>query len=862
MEKKDKEKKPRKVKSIKKVKDEVLNEEMVNNKKNKKDKKKGKKGWKVFKICLFIFIALAIVCAGVVLGVITGIIDKTDSISPEELKNLEETSHVYDMNGNEIGSFSGEINRVLVKYSDLPQSLIDSVVAIEDERFFTHKGVDMKRTLAAIVTYVLNGGDSTFGGSTITQQLIKNISEDKDKTWVRKIREWYRAYNIETVLEKDEIIISYLNTIYLGDGCYGVQAASKNYFGKSVNDLTIAESAILGAIIQSPEATNPYRSEEARERLLTRQKVVLDKMLSLGKITKEQYDEAYATEIAFKKAENDETDVVQSYFVDAVFEAVVKDLMEEKDTNKATAEMLLYTGGYKINTTMDPTVQAAIDEAYNNPNLFYTDEQGYFMQSSMVVLDHNTGNIVGLIGGAGEKTGNRSLNRATQTTRQSGSCMKPIAAYGPAFEKGILSPGSGLDDSLAGISQNIKEWYGYYNGYVTVRNAVAQSMNLPAHRAILNAGVDYAYNFAKNIGLNSLVETDKTASLALGGLTYGVSVLEMANAYATFANKGVYIEPKIYTTVTDSAGNIVLDNTESTARVAMKESTAFMITSCLESVVIGGTASGHVGLGGKGISVAGKTGNTNDDLDQWFCGYTPYYTIACWNGYDKNERAIGWRKIGSYPYTSVYLFNQVMNKICEGKPGATFGNRPNTVTSAELCKVSGLVATDACKKDPRGSQVGSDYIEVGKIPTETCTIHKMVTVCKKTGKIAGENCSDKEEKSYITRDAVPNVKPRDWDFMLPTETCNTCEKVVEKPKEENNKVDVYNDKKPTTKPNTNTSTNNKPTTNNNNNTTKPNNNTSNNSNTTKPNTNNNTNSNTNTSTDNKQNTNTNNNSNT
>ena len=811
MNRKEKENKPRKVKSVKKVDKEVLKEEKINKKANKK---KGKKGWKIFKICLFLFIALAIIGTGIVLGIITGIVDKTDSIKPEELKNLEQTSHVYDINGNEIGTFSGEQNRILIKYSDLPKSVIDAVISIEDERFLEHKGVDIKRTAAAIVTYVLNGGDSTFGGSTITQQLIKNISKDSDKTWVRKIREWYRAFNIETVLEKDEILTSYLNTIYLGDGCYGVQAASKNYFGKTVNELNIAEAAVIGAIIQSPEATNPYRSDKAKERLIERQKVVLNKMLSLGKITQEEYDEASNYELVFKKAEETAGASVQSYFVDAVFEAVLEDLMEERNMSKSAAEYLLYTGGYNIYTTMDPKVQSAIDEAYGSDLLFYTEADGTFMQSAMVVIDHSNGNVVGLSGGAGQKTGDRSFNRATQAARQPGSCMKPVAAYGPAFERGILSPGSGLDDSHVGFTTyKPNEWYGFFYGYVTVRHALEQSMNVPAVRALQKVGVDYAYNFAKSLGLHNLIEQDKGLPMALGGLHGGVTVMEMANAYATFANKGVYIEPKLYTLVTDSHGEEVLNNNESTAKVVMKESTAFMITSCLESVTINGTARGYVNLSAKRISVAGKTGETNDYKDQWFCGYTPYYAIACWNGYDKNEKPIGTRKIGSYPYTSVYLFNQVMNKICEGKEPATFGNKPNTVTSAELCKTSGLVATEACKKDQRGSQVGVDYAEVGKIPTETCSIHKMATVCKKSGKLVGENCTETEEKSYITRESEPPVKTRDWGYMLPTETCTTCEKVEEKPKDED--VDIYTETtKPTTKPNTNNNTSNNNTNNN------------------------------------------------
>lgn len=793
MDKNNERKKPRKVKSVKKVDTKIMDDEKGY--KNKR-KKKGKKGWKIFRICLFIFIALCIIGAGVVMGIITGIVDKTESVSPEELKNLKQTSFVYDKDGNQIGSFSDEENRVLVKYSDLPKSLVDAIVAIEDERFFTHKGVDVKRTVAAVFTYVLNGGDSTFGGSTLTQQLIKNISKDDEKSWVRKVREWYRAFNIETVLSKEEILESYANTIYLGDGCYGVQAASQNYFGKPVNEVDIAQSAVLAAIIQSPEATNPYRSDEAREKLLNRQKIVLDKMLSLGKISQEEYDKANKEEIKFEKAKASEnTGSVQSYFVDAVFEAVLEDLMEEKNINKAAATVLLYTGGYKINTTMDPAVQGVIDRAYANPTLFYTDPDGKYMQSAMVVMDQSNGNVVGLIGGAGEKTGARSFNRATDAKRQPGSCTKPIAAYGPAFERGVLSPGSGLDDSHAGMTYKPNEWYGYFNGYVTVRHAIEQSMNVPAVRALQKAGVEYGYNFAKSLGLYNLVESDKTQSLAIGGIS-GVTVMEVANAYATFANKGVHIDPKLYTTVTDYYGNEVLNNNKSTAKVVMKESTAYMITSCLQSVVTNGTARGYVGMGNSGIAVAGKTGETDSQKDQWFCGYTPYYTIACWNGYDGHDKSIGYRKIGSYPYTSVYLFNQVMNEICAGKPAASF-TQPNSVTSTELCKVSGLIATDACKKDPRGSQVGVDLVAVGSVPTETCNIHKMVKVCKKTGLLASDKCKETEERSYITRDAEPAIKPRDWDYMLPTKTCEECAKQKEEEKKSNidkntgNSVEIY-----------------------------------------------------------------------
>lgn len=771
----DKETKKMTGKKLRKVRKVDKDDATVKNNKNGK-KKNHKKGWKIFRICLFVFIALFIVGSGVVLGVITGIIDKTEDIDLEKLRMLKETSFVYDRNGNEIGSFSDGENRIIVKYNDIPQSLVDAVVSIEDERFFEHKGIDLKRTLGAIGTYILNGGNSSFGGSTITQQLVKNATNDKETSWTRKIREWYRALSLENKMSKEEIFESYVNTIYLGDGAYGMQAASQNFLGKPLSDITIAEAAVLAAQIQSPEATNPYKSEEAKQKLLDRQKLVLQKMLELGKISQEEYDEAVNQEIEFKRADNSATGEVQSYFVDAVYKQLKKDLIEEQGLSEAMAETKIFGGGLKVYTTMDPDVQNAIDSAYNNSSLFYTDKNGKFMQSAMVVMDQKNGDVVGLIGGAGEKEGALSFNRATDEPKQPGSCMKPIGAYGPAFEQGVLSPGSGIDDAQLSIPNGPGNYYNGFYGYVTVRNAIAKSMNLPAVRAYQKLDVDYVINFARNCGLNHIVSADENrsrndesyASLALGGLTEGATVLEMANAYATIANGGVHVEPRLYTKVLDSDGNEVLSNESSTAKRVMKESTAYMLTSCLEEVTKTGTAAGYVKVGN--IAVAGKTGNTNNDIDQWFCGFTPYYTIACWNGYDDRQTPIGRRSFGSYPYTSVKLFNTVMNAICQGKEAKQF-EMPDTVTTALLCKVSGLVATDACRADPRGDQTGVDLVAKDSIPTATCNIHKMVKICNETGKIANEYCPSTSEKSFITRDYEPQIKPSDWQYMLPKETC-------------------------------------------------------------------------------------------
>lgn len=590
----------------------------------------------------------------------------------------------------------------------------------------------------------------------------------------------------------------------MGDGCYGFEVASRNYFGKPLSEVNIAESAVLAAVIQSPEATNPYKNNEARERLLERQKIVLKQMLKLKKITEDEYNEALNYEIVFKKEDTSKQETSSTsqytYYVEAVRESVIEDLMETLGVERGIAITKLYGNGYKIYTPFDPDVQSTIDNAYNNSKLFYTDNKGDFMQSAMVVIEQSTGCVLGLIGGADEKKADLVVNRATQLTRQPGSCMKPLGAYGPAFELGLSSPGAGLDDcEFTEGTWRPGNYYGYFNGYVTARSAIAKSMNLPAARANLKVDIDYAYNFAKNAGLKSLVAKDKApAALSLGGLTYGVTVMDMANGYATIANGGVYIEPRLYTKITNAKGEDIIVNNINSKRV-MKESTAFMLTSCLQEVVKTGTAAGYVKL--PNMDVAGKTGNTNDDYDQWFCGFTPYYTIACWNGYDMvgnkpGQKAIGYRKIGSYPYTSISLFNTVVNGISKGKQTKRF-EAPDTVTKVELCKVSGLVATDACKNDPRGSQVGLDYVAKDSIPTQTCNIHKTVKVCNETGKIATEYCPNTSEKSFITRDYTPNIKPSDWAYMAPTETCNVhTSKPVTKPSEEEEESDgvhIYDD---------------------------------------------------------------------
>lgn len=750
------------------------------NKETKKGKKKKTKTKKVLKVLLFVFIGLVVVGIGVVLGVLNSVLKDTEALDYSQLKNLKLTTTVLDKDGNQIGTISSGENRLLIDYEDLPDYLVDAVVAIEDERFWTHSGVDIKRTGAAIVTYVLNRGNSSFGGSTITQQLVKNITEDNETSWKRKIREWYRAFEMEKALEKEDILEAYLNKIYFGEGANGVEMAAETFFAKSAKDVNLAEAACLAASIQTPEGTNPYNGDEAKERLIERQKVVLQKMLSLGKITEEEYNEAINTELTFKKGSLATSSAVQSYARDAVWEAVAKDLAEKKNITYDAALDMIASSGYVIYSTIDSDVQASIDKQASNTKLFYKDKNGDMMQCAMIVLENKTGNVVGLMGGVGEKQG-LDYNRATDAKLQPGSTFKPIAAYGPAFEQGVSYPSKGIDDYPININgYKPTNWYGYYYGYVTAREAINQSMNVPAVKTLQLVDLDYAFRFAKSMGITTLTEANKNLSMALGSAN--VKVIDMAAAYCTMANGGVYTEPKFYTKVEDSEGNVVL-STEVKFTKVMSPSTAYMLTDCLRSVMNSGT--GYYAKFSSKIQLAGKTGNTNDDKDQWFIGYSPYYTAAVWNGYD-TPKSIGSRKsLGTYPYTATVVWKNVMKEIHDGLSAKSF-EKPKDIVTATVCTVSGLVATDACKQDTR-NVVKTDIFASGKVPTKTCDVHKLVEVCSVSGKLPTDYChlyEDLKTISVITRDDT-KTKTNDSKYLMPTKTCtlHTTEPVVEEPVE-------------------------------------------------------------------------------
>ncbi len=713
---------------------------VVKNEVNVQNKKK-RKHLKTILISIMLFVMLVFTASGI-LVVFSASEDIENILDGKSLDSRSLTTFIYDKDGKQIDEIYGLENRTDVKYKDLPENLVNAIVAIEDERYFEHSGIDLKRTFGAIFEYLTNSGNSSYGGSTITQQLVKNITNDNETNIGRKIREWYRACVLEARFSKEYIFETYVNTIYFGEGAYGVDVASKIYFDKDLKDLSLAECAVIAASIQSPEVTNPYLSEESKAKLLERKNLVLDKMLELNMITEAQYSLSKEEVINFKKG--DTGNKIKSYFVESAIEQVIQDLQKQENITYEEAKKKVYTGGYKIYTTMDPKVQNAIDKAYNNKALFYKDRNGDFMQSAMVVIEHSSGNVVGLIGGASKKNANYILNRATQSYRQPGSCMKPFGAYGPAFEKQKLTPDSRIDDLPITVgSWSPNNFYKSYYGNVSVRQAIAMSMNLPAVRANMKVDKSFAYDFAKGCGLTGLVEDDKAiAPLALGGLTNGVTPLQMASAYATIANGGDYNAPKFYTKVLDKDGKQILFKNYSPKR-AMQKSTAAMLTTCLMDVTKYGTAAGYVSAGN--MPVAGKTGNTNEDKDQWFCGFTPYYAIACWNGYD-TPKTIGYRSYGSYPYTSVKLFNTVINEISKGQEIKQF-DTSSAFEEVDICSVSGNLANYGCYTK---GFVTKKIVSASEKPKSYCTIHNVVDYKETSDDTDDENIDETIDEDIDT----------------------------------------------------------------------------------------------------------------
>ena len=681
---------------------------------------------------------------------------------------------------------------IRVGMDEIPQYLIDATVAIEDKRFWEHPGVDWKRTAKAVLSMFT--GQDISGGSTITQQLLKNMTNYNEVTVKRKITEIVRAVRFTQNNSKESTLLRYLNIIPLGSGCEGVGAASLEYFGKPVSELTLAECASLIGITNNPSKYGPYsfaRSKgvdtdeiwDARQWNKYRQEVVLYQMLDQGKITRAEYDEAVAQELRFVRAEGEEAETqIYTWYEETVISDVRRALISKYGWSDKMADEALQSGGLRIYTCYDPTAQALAEQVYfDRSNLNYTSKDGQLLQSAICVIDNRTGDVAAIVGRFGEKTLNRGGNYANDGHRQPGSSFKPLAVYSPALEMGKISPFSVIDDYpyqvLNGRVYPLNGGYASYHGRVTVRQALKESLNTVAVRIMMeyNGGVtpEESFNFVQDryhIDLepgrmvNGEMKTDITISLSMGGLTDGVNVREMAEAYSTFPNNGVYKGSRTYTKVTqmiDGRETLLLDNTLTPQQV-IKETTAYYMNDMLQGVfTAGGTA---VGRGGalKSYHVAGKTGTTNNDHDRWFVGYTPYYTAAVWTGYEQGATITG------APFNvALDLWEKVMVPLHEGLDPANYP-QPAEMRSITYCKDSGLIATEYCAMDPRGDRRASDTIFPEDYPTDKrCTFHteaSVVTICvdspvtKEDGAqtglyhLAGEFCPEESKRDICLPD--------------------------------------------------------------------------------------------------------------
>ncbi len=733
-----------------------------------------------------------IVIAGVVGGVVFGLFGDDLKITADDLSIETMNSVLVDTNGNEIATLNGEENREVVKLGEMGNYLPDAFVAIEDKRFYEHSGVDIKRTFGATVKYII--GDSSYGGSTITQQLIKNATGDKEKNWTRKVKEIVRAYQIEREMSKQQILEAYLNTIPLGGGAknvYGVKVASNYYFNKEPAELTLEEAAFIAGINHSPNVYNPFKENPNTEKIKTRTETVLQQMLEQGKIDQTQCDGAKAKVeegLSFQEGvitnnnsltQNEELAVKQ----------VIEDYASSKDLAYEVAEKKIKGGGYKIYITEDAKLQKILDDTYNTSTdwiktkqVTRTDESGnktketVQLQSAMVVINQKNGYVVASRGVLGEKTA-WGTNRVVATGHQPGSSIKPLAVIAPSLQEGLITPATVVDDTPVSYgSYSPKNDNGGYYGLMNIRYILRVSRNIPEVKMMRKLTPAKSIQYLKSFGITSLnEEKDAGLSLALGGVTQGISPLELAGGYATIANGGVYIEPTFYIKVEDSSGNIILEKQQEKHRV-ISEQNAYLVQSLLtEPTGTGLTgSSGATGTGANisGQQTCGKTGTTDQSTTTWFCGFTPYYTAAMYFGYDNQLDSI---KSAPSSSTVAKRWGQIMKQMHTGLASAKF-EKTNGIVSGAVCEDSGMLATDLCKQDPRGERVYSEMFVSGTVPSKTCDVHVKLKVCKETGKLATEFCQDVEEKVFITR--KDSDKDTSWKsaadakYMAPTENCD------------------------------------------------------------------------------------------
>ena len=789
-------------------------------------------GVSFFELLVF-FVCLAGICGACAgTGVFMGVIATAPDISNVDVTPAGYSTTVYDREGNQITKLVAEnSNRVYVTLDKIPLHMQHAFIAIEDERFYDHNGIDIQGIMRAGIK-ALTSGDLSQGASTITQQLLKNNvfitwteeSSVLDK-FKRKFQEQYCAVQLEKTLDKDKILENYLNTINLGQGTLGVQAASLRYFGKPCSDLNISESAVIACITQNPSKWNPISHPENNA---IRREEVLKKMNQQGYISEAEYQEALADPVyerIQKVDEQTEKNTIYSYFVDELVDQIMKDMQEQLGYSPTQAYNTLYSGGLQIFTTQDPKIQKICDEEVENPEHYpenvkwylkyqvtFEDEKGetknfstqnfesYFKenrsskfnsiygskeeamedietyknavkgpgwefvaenisltpqpQSSVSIIDPSNGDVLAIVGGRGTKEASLTLNRASDTKRQPGSCFKVLAAYAPALETGQYTLASTQLDAPYNYANGrpVKNWYGdAYRGICTYRYGIEQSLNIVTVKALTDITPRVGFDMLLKMGFTTLVEkrtewdgsvsSDITQSLALGGLTDGVTNIELTAAFAGIQNGGVYNKPRFYTTIVDHDGQTLIDNTVK-SRQFMKASNAYCLTSAMQDVVTKGTGA-KVNFGN--MAIAGKTGTTTSNVDVWFSGYTPYYACSTWAGYDNNVHMVS-----GETNTAKYLWKAIMGRIHENLEYKDF-IRPEGVVSATVCAITGKAPNVFC------TQTRTEIMDKDSVPTDLCPGHDILLegmingeavagnlvlgqMCSETGKMATATC--------------------------------------------------------------------------------------------------------------------------
>ncbi len=787
------------------------NMENKNKKRNSNNSKKVHPKLKLaLKILLIIFLLLCVIGAGIIAAMFFGVFGDEFGITKEELTVGDSNTIVLDKNGNEIANLSSDEKRKIISISEMSEYLPKAYIAIEDKRFYSHNGVDIRRTTGAIVGKLI--GKSSYGGSSITQQLVKNITNDKERNGLagitRKVKEWAKAIQVERMISKDQILELYLNIIYVGgNNLNGVELGSIYYFNKSAKDLDLAECAFLAGINNAPMSYDPYDENKDQEKLsktrMDKTLTVLNEMKSQGLVTDEEAYNAAVEKVkaglTFTKG-NTDTNSTYSYHTDATVNAVIEQIMEEKNISYDLARNYVYGSGLTIYSTEDAAIQATVEDEFAKEKYQFKGRaknadgslKNEHTQAGMVIIDNATSQVVAVGGKLGDKyvTG---WNRGTQLERQTGSSMKPLADIAPGLQEKVITPATIYDDVWTDFGGNYKpKDYNVPKGLINIRSCIRTSQNIPMVKVMRELTPKKSIEYLEKMGITSLQKADENLALSIGGLHKGISPLQMAGAYAAIANDGVYTTPIFYTKVVDKNGNTVLTPKQEKTR-AISEQNAYLTRSITEEPVKAGGTATYCAI--PGMETCAKTGSTDDYVDRWLCGMTPYYTAACWFGYDNDQEPLKYAD-GKTVYSvdgrnpAGQLWSTIMKTIHKGLQNKSFNTPTSGLTQATICTDTGCVATTTCK---------NTYVETfttDNVPSK-CEGHGVQTICKDTGKIANEYCPNKEEVSF--GGVIPKESLGLWKAVGTAsrtgreevkETCDVHKKPEEKPK--NNTVDNTN----------------------------------------------------------------------